>query len=286
MKIALPWSHNDKYHYADEYNLSFDSNKNKFENLFIFLQEHKDIRFNLSMRGSPLSLDSLKILVQSFPHLYFRIQFGSDIYGQLADINAKFFFDADQPATSFCLLDELCSYDITDVYIADDLCYQLEKVRKYADIHHLQVRMILNQIPSTIKKRGMSITSPWFIPETVDQLSQYVDVGEFVSENFVELDTLYNIWYNKKRFREDLRFINKDIRLEIPNQCLIPDFTIFKMNCGHRCLYEPVCNKCSQFHMMALDLYSKDIEYNLKEYGIGEFTEGISHIDREYFEKE
>lgn len=42
---------------------------------------------------------------------------------------------------------------------------------------------------------------------------------------------------------------------------MIPDFTVYKMNCGYRCGYGSVCKKCNQFFDMAKDLESKNIEY-------------------------
>ena len=44
---------------------------------------------------------------------------------------------------------------------------------------------------------------------------------------------------------------------------MIPDFTVYKMNCGYRCMAGSVCKKCNQFVEMAQDLYNKQIEYVL-----------------------
>ena len=42
---------------------------------------------------------------------------------------------------------------------------------------------------------------------------------------------------------------------------MIPDFNIYKMNCGYRCGYGSACKKCNQFKEIADDLYNKNIEY-------------------------
>jgi hypothetical protein len=49
--------------------------------------------------------------------------------------------------------------------------------------------------------------------------------------------------------------------MDIPNQCMMPNFTVYKMNCGYRCGYGSVCKKCNQFYEIAKDLESKKIEY-------------------------
>lgn len=42
---------------------------------------------------------------------------------------------------------------------------------------------------------------------------------------------------------------------------MIPDFNVYKMNCGYRCAYGSACKKCNQFKEMADDLHKKGIEY-------------------------
>ena len=46
---------------------------------------------------------------------------------------------------------------------------------------------------------------------------------------------------------------------------MIPDFSIYKMNCGYKCGHGSVCRKCNQFKEIADDLYKKNIEYQLPE---------------------
>lgn len=53
---------------------------------------------------------------------------------------------------------------------------------------------------------------------------------------------------------------------------MVPDFTIFKMNCGYRCMQGSACKKCNQFTEMAQDLYNKHIEYILPKEEKGELN--------------
>lgn len=175
----------------------------------------------------------------------------------------KFFFDYYMPAYSFRLLEQMCELGVSDVYIADDLCYSLDKTRTLCNKYGVQIRMILNRIPSLMYAKGSNIRSPWFIPETVDQLAEYVDVAEFDTTSLTKLKTYYKMWFEKKKWRENVDFINLDLEIPIPNDSLIPNFTIFKMNCGYRCAYGSPCNKCQQFYEMAQDLHSKGFEYVL-----------------------
>ena len=77
MKLAIPWSTNEKNQFGDEYNIVFDQTQNKLDNLFDFLSEHKDIRFNIL----PKDMTKQQMLVADSvnPNIYFRIAQPEDI---------------------------------------------------------------------------------------------------------------------------------------------------------------------------------------------------------------
>ena len=53
------------------------------------------------------------------------------------------------------MLEDIAALGVTDVYIADDLCYDLLNVRKACDKLNLSVRWILDVIPSgTVNKNA------------------------------------------------------------------------------------------------------------------------------------
>lgn len=102
-------------------------------------------------------------------------------YSKLQELGIKFYFSPDFPIVNFRLLDYVIQLGVTDVYIMDDLCYNLEKVRAAADKANVRIRLILNRIPSMLLNKGENVRSPIFIPETVDELSKYIDTVEFDS---------------------------------------------------------------------------------------------------------
>ena len=260
MKIAIPWSTNKDYQYGDEYNISFNPITQQIDQLFTFLQNHQDTRFNISILNM-INLNDIMLLHSANPHIYFKIEKDLDKCKKLKEKNIKFFFHAPAAADSFRILEENVDLGSTDVYIRDDLCYNLENVKKFARQHGVQVRMILDRIPSTKVNAGKDIKSPWFVPETFNELSKYIDIVEFDSDSWIKINTLYRIWFKNQEWNDNLRAINLDLEIDIPNQSLMPYFTVFKMNCGYRCSYGSSCNKCQQFKEIADDLFSKNIEF-------------------------
>lgn len=233
-----------------------------------FLSDHRDSRFNITVDDLEYSFDytKLKVLNAIHPQIYVMLlDHQHRHYETLKKNNVKFFFDADFPITDFRMFEYVCSLGVTDVFIEDDLCYNLKKVRKAADKYGVQVRLIINQIPSSLPTKTTDVRAPWFIPETVDELDKYIDIIEFEENSWVRMETLYKIWFKKKKWRGNLKAIIPQLEIDIWNDSMIPDFTVYKMNCGYRCAYGSACKKCNQFVEMAKDLHDKGIEYVLKE---------------------
>lgn len=238
-----------------------------------FLSKYPDIRFNITIDSSEYNFDynRLRILKNINPNIHIVTSLHHNYYEKLKELGISFYFSPDFPISNYRLLDYAIKLGASDVYIMDDLCYDLKRVRKAADAAGIHIRLVLNHIPSMLPNRGSDVRAPIFIPETVDELSKYIDTVEFDDGNsWARLEVLYKTWFIKKQWRENLQAINPDLEIEIPNQSMIPDFTIYKMNCGYRCAYGSVCKKCDQFYEMAKDLESKNIEYVIQKEEEGE----------------
>lgn len=259
MKVAIPWSANIKNRYGDEYNITFNQAKNNFDQLFDFILKYKDTRFNITPED--MTFQQMEVIDNINPLIFYKIPFDKTIIEKLKNKNMKFFFNEFFAPSSFSSLEEQIILGVTDIYICDDLCYNLEKVKKVCSNNGVQVRLILNEIPSTRFDKGINPKAPIFIPECLSELSNYVDIGEINANSWAKIGTLYRIWFERKEWREDLQYIYPELQISIPNQSLIPNFIDFKMNCGYKCGYGSPCKKCEQFVEIARDLHSKNIEY-------------------------
>lgn len=180
----------------------------------------------------------------------------------LQKFNIDFYLSSIYAARNFRELDYLVSLGVTDVYIVDDLCYQLDKVKKFCQQHNVNSRLILNEIPSQRPDANSDPCAPYFIPEVIDELIKYIDVFEFNEEDsWARLRSLYKIWFEQKQWRADLKYLYSQLELDIPNQTLIPNFIKYRMTCGYKCSYGSVCKKCSQFLDIAHTLFEKKVEY-------------------------
>lgn len=103
---------------------------------------HLNDRFNIIIDTSEYSFDyaKLKILNAIHHNLYFIIPPKEEIYSKLKEYNIKFYFDSSFAATNFRSLEQLAKIGVSSVYIADDLCYNLKKVRIACDKYGLELR--------------------------------------------------------------------------------------------------------------------------------------------------
>lgn len=264
-KIALPWnSRKDRQEKADEYIITFINKPNNFDNLMEFLSVHQEDKFNIIIDTSDYDFDyaKLKILNSIHKNLIFKIPPKPEIYNKLHEYNIKYYFGFEYAAINFRSLEQLVEMGVSCIYIADDLCYNLKRVRQACDYFNIELRWVLDFIPSFTMNKSENVRAPIILPECIDFLSKYIDVYEFIeNESWVRLETLYKIWFINKEWRENLRSIYPELDIDIWNQCMIPDFNIYKMNCGYRCAYGSACKKCNQFKEMADDLHKKGIEY-------------------------
>lgn len=261
MKLAIPWSNIKKNQYGDEYNISFNQKNNDFDTLFDFLNKHKDIRFNILIEDMTIQQMVAAATVNKNTHFRISQVMPPNQLKEMKERKLLFFFDVIHAPSSFCLLEEQLQFGVTDTYIYDDLCYNLIKVKELCKKYNVQIRMILNKLPSRRLDKGINAKAPYFTPESIKDLEQYIDIVEFDSSSWIKIETYYRIWFQRQEWHDNLSYLYKDLELDIPNQSLIPNFLTFKMNCNYKCSYGSPCNKCEQFVEIAQDLRDKNIYY-------------------------
>ena len=169
MKLAIPFKRHEKINEkADIYILEFDPNKNDFSKLIEFIQE-MDKRVEIHYSGiNGLDAKTAAALSKVSDDVCFRLD-SSDVLkvSKLRENKCKFYFT--YPATDFFNLQDLVEgQGVSCVYIANELCFNLDAVRQYCDKHDVEIRMTLNSVPLTTHM--VSNTIPFWRPLDVDLL--------------------------------------------------------------------------------------------------------------------
>ena len=148
------------------------------------------------------------------------------------------------------------------MYLADDLCYNLERTYFYCRIKGIKVRMILNRIPSTVPFKGDDPKSPIWMPRDIDLLSKYVDIFEFDNDlDDAYFDVMFRTWFEKKAWNNNIREINLDLNLDIYDNTMLPIASMKKMRCCRRCSQRVgnVCDVCGQMADLSTILHDKGV---------------------------
>ena len=293
LKFAAPFQLKNKLKenesYIDEYNLEYNPDRAKINSLdsiideisdgkredsiyknltFIamvdFLNEYPDKRINIKFK-SGIDIKTAKAFRKVSKNVYFRLGPQEILAAKsLSEEKIPFFFDSTLGIGDYNNLQGVInSYNISDIYIVDDLWYNLEEVSKYCHKNNVSIRLILNRIPSTSLLKGKIETTPIFRPNDFTLLSKYIDVGEFDCGNpynFNKEKVLYDTWYNKHQWFGNLQEINQDLMFPIYNRSLIPDFVNPRIKCNLGCVSRnSSCTQCEQFIDISKMLASKNI---------------------------
>lgn len=265
MKIAAPYSANDKYSdLPDEYNLPWGENSTE-RKLLDFCEIISDKRINIfTEKDVNFDLDAIVTAKKINPNIYVRLNiYQIPLINQLKEKEIKFYFDTTYPCGSCVILDAMVNIEVSDIYIYDDLFYNLERVKPYLEQKNIQVRMILNRVASTSPQKNIDIYGPYVTPRDMDILEQYIDVAEFdcgdTFYNWNKFNAYYKTFIIRKEWFGELRELNEDIEFSLPIYSTVPNFVERKMRCRRICSIDGGCNHCDIIVNTARDFYQQEI---------------------------
>lgn len=267
MRLAIPFkNHFALNDVADELNIYYDPNSQDLNDLIAFVKEFEKKQINIEYRNG-IDFKTASALSSLSENVCFRLK-SSDLAAtsKLREKNCRYFFSKDNPASSFRTLQSFVEeLHVSEVYIADDLCYQLKNVRRYCEEHGVKIRAVLNSVPMT--HPSMSETIPIWMPRDMDELSGYFDVAEFdcghdKTYDFKKLSVLYKVWFEKKDWVGDMQEINEWIPFNYYCRTILPSIGRTKFNCRLKCLSEGAhCTKCQQVMDLSKALLEKQLQF-------------------------
>ena len=273
VNIATPFKLNNDIWDSriSEYNVLFRHQRNSQEKLIEFAEAYPDKRINVEM--DQIDVSFLSILNRAHDNIYVRITNFSDIKytDTFKEKGIKFFFDKDcLPAMNICGLDCLISLGVSDVYITDDLLYNLRETHKYTSSHDIGIRIVLNTVMNSAPYTDAAKT-PWFPPDTFDIIEPYIDTVEFDCGDpydWYAFGVYYRAWFERENWHGNLQEIIKNLDIPIMNDSLASmDLIQYKIHCRRHCVdADSHCRKCNQYAEISLLLDEAGIGLN-KEKG-------------------
>lgn len=264
-KIAAPFEYNGDFNdKVMEFNILFYKSRNKLEDLIEFVQEYEDKTINI-MFPEGVHVPTMKSIYKVSKKVRVRLKAEDSFKVQeLKENNIPFFFDSTMPIYNKSALDAYIKLGVCAVYVADDLCYDMEDVSKICKLHSVQLRIVLNHIPSTVFDKGINPHSPIYMPKDFHMLDEYYDIFEFdcgEPYDWAKFDVLFRAWFINHKWSGEMFEINEDVEQHFNCNFIYPDFTKFKLNCGLRCVTRNVCHKCEQFLSIGDTLKAKEVRF-------------------------
>ena len=227
---------------ADEWTIEYNS---KDSTLLEFLDLHKDKRINLYIKDI-VPEELLYELSNRYDNLYFKLNM-KNFYNKDKKYDFKFFFD--ELVSDWDTLIGLLEYGVSDVYIVENLGFELDKVAEIAKKYNIQIRAFPNVAQSSFSET-ITLKKFFIRPEDIDMYSQYVDIFEFYNID-EKLDTYYKIYAIDKKWFGQLNEIIIDFNSDIDNKYIIPRFSEMRYKCGKKCLKGAKCNRCENIEQLA-----------------------------------
>lgn len=223
------------------------------EELITFLQEHSNQTISLVILDidqfySNQVWEIVNAIHETYPEIVLKVCFG-DI-GHFALIDEKLLAGAQALkvpyyfgfiAVNFDQLNYLCEYGASEVYLAEDICFDLKRAKRICDRYGVKIRAFPNVAQASVK------TSPahkkFFIrPEDLETYSDVIDTIEFWGE-LDRQEIFYRIYRSGKWFGQ-LREIIADLNMEFDSRCIIPIFAESRKTCGRKCMKGDSCKIC------------------------------------------
>ena len=236
---------------VDEILIRYD--KNKILELFTqFIPAHLNQRVIVQLmeeNNIDTIVNNLKKIISIYNEnkdIKFDIQlpfYNQKFIEELKDTNLKYFFKV--AANSWDKFTGLISQNVSDIYITDELAFELDKVAEIAHKNNIKVRIYPNIAQSRWDK--LSDILKFFIrPEDIEMYEPYVDVCEFYGDKAQQIDTYYKIYQEDKKWFGDLQEIIIGLDSKIDSRYIIPRFAEKRIKCGKDCLKGGKCEMCKR----------------------------------------
>ena len=252
MAFCARWDSRSKYlNEVDELIIPFHGTT---EQLSVFLKEHANQRIILDIKEEWKSFYGaiLEPIIKEYPNLTLRFQDRQQILDFLQQkIPVSYFLN--EVCVEWEKLNEIITFGVSDVYISEQLGFELADVAKFAVAKGVRVRVYPN-VAQCSRSKTDDLKKFFIRPEDVDIYNRrYVSTFEFYYPENIDInwDVLYRAYAINKRWRGPLKEIILGLDDEINSTFISPRWAELRMNCKRKCLKGDQCSACYQIASLA-----------------------------------
>lgn len=256
MKYAANYSASIKLDLFDEIIIEYDGQEGALRRM---LEDHREQKIILSVNDpakffrnneativNSCYVDYGNLIVRFYPHHHFT-EIGADIMECIKEkLIAPYFFGL--YVSSFDELQYMFTLGVSEVYLVEDICFDLLRANGLCKQHEVSIRAFPNIAQASVK--STPALKKFFIrPEDVEIYSEVIDTLEFYAEDPARQDILYKI-YSRGKWFGDLEPLILDLHLSIDSHLIDADFGRLRRSCARRCMRGDSCRACDDIKLI------------------------------------
>ena len=221
--------------------------KDSHDALIDFLKEHSNQRIIIDMKDMTLEEKLIKFFgdLSKVVEVNFALKISyvknKENLEKIRESEVNFFF------SEYCVdwsgLVGFLNLGVSDVYIVNDLGFEIIKVAEIAHKQGVNVRVFPNVAQASVNDKESEITRFFIRPEDIELYEPYVDICElFGPEKSAEV--YYEIYHKDKKWGMFLKIIISNFEDDILNPFIKETFATRRLNCGKKCVKNGRCQSC------------------------------------------
>ena len=267
MKYCLRYANSSKVLIKEADEISIIYNKNDAE-LPAFIEKHPNQRITLIIQHPEDAFDNFEIkklravaekyadtqLTICLYQLCKRAAIDNAIIEKVRQVGLPWY--TGNTVTSWDALHYFLALGVSDVYITEELCFDLPIVAKLCHEKGVGVRVIPNVAQSSINETP-DLKKFFIRPEDLETYAPYIDTIEFWGE-LTQQDTYYKI-YKSGRWYGDLKEIIFSFDTEFDSRRVLPIFGSARLGCGKRCFKGFNYSICDNVHSISKKMEAQNL---------------------------
>lgn len=244
MKSCIEWRKTFPYlDQVDQYNIVF---KNKTKQLLVFLNQY-GVNKRVNIIFEHPSKSDIELVIQLYKTGKYNIAtcLEADQYfiQMLKEANIKFYLPLH--INSWDALQYAINLGVSDVFITEEMGFDLKRIRKVLKDTGIQIRCYANISQIQYPYEANDGLKGFYIrPEDMDVYDKYVDVIEFYKSVDIQ-KVLYQAYFKEKKWDGPLMEIIKGLKNPVDNYYILgSDFAKTRVDCKKKCIKGDRCQMC------------------------------------------
>ena len=264
---------------VDELIIEYSEKDNTFLEFLELYKEKRIIISNIEIKYLYEKIDFFSELCNKYNNIVFLFDYYfneyDDMLKEFQEKGMPYFFN--KKINNWDELNGYISLGVSDVYIVEDMGFDLEAVKNAATVAEVRVRAFANVAQSSFN--ASAALKKFFIrPEDIELYSDYIDTIEFFGDT-KQQEVLYKIYTKDQKWFGKLNELILDFNSDIDSRYIIPRFAERRINCRKDCVRGGKCRMCERIEALSHTLEEANLIIKMDKEK-GELEDGNEGIEQ------